>query len=142
MNNIKIGNKTEKTTSQILREKGYWVYNCPRSNTGSQPVDLFAAKRKNNNTLLWFIDGKHVRKQEISFVLDRIEPNQWASLKYIYEFAKIDAEKMGFAVEFERDMNIYWLPYLKALRMAENGQKSIKVSELKLFEEVLNENDN
>lgn len=142
MNNISIGNGTEKSVSTMLRNRGYWVYNCPRSSTGAQPVDLFAARRKDNHTIVWFIDGKHVRKEEVSFPINRIESNQWASLKFISEFAGMDIDFMGFAVQFERTGDYYWLPYKMALKMAENGQKSINLSEMKLFEEILNEYDN
>lgn len=136
MNNISIGNKTEKTVSSILRDNGYWVYNCPRSNVGAQPIDLIAIKG-GEKVVAWFIDGKHVRSDEVSFPLKRIEPNQWASLKYINEFAKINIDTLGFAIEFERTGEFYWLPYKTTLELSKNNEKSINLSKLKLFEEVL-----
>lgn len=141
MNNITIGNKTEKTVSSMLREKGYWVYNCPRNSSGAQPIDLIGIKG-GKTIVCWFIDGKHVREQNPSFPLSRIEPNQLASMKYLNEFAKINITNLGFAIQFERTREIYWLCYDKVLDMIKNDEKSINLNKLKLFEEVLNENDN
>ena len=141
MNNTRIGNKTEKTASSILRERGYWVYNCPKTSSGSQPFDLIAIKG-GKQYLVWLIDGKHVRSNEVSFVLNRIEPNQWASMNYAINFAHINPETVGFVIEFERTGEFYWLPYTKTLNMKENGLKSVNLKELKTFEETLNEHDN
>ena len=142
MNNTKIGNKTERSASSILRqENGYWVYNCPKSRDGSQPVDILAIKGVENSRLVkaLFCDSKHVRTNEVSFTLDRIEPNQWSSLQFINDFAKVHIDNLGFIIEFERTGKYYWLPYKKALEMSKNNEKSINLSKLKLLEEVLDE---
>lgn len=141
MNNTTIGNKTEKTVSQTFRERGYWIYNCPKSSTGAQPVDLIAIKG-GKEYIVWLVDGKHVRANESSFPLQRIEPNQWVSLKYANEFAKINLENLGFAIQFERTGVIYWLSYKTALELLKNNEKSINLSKLRPFEEILNEYDN
>lgn len=141
MNNTSIGNKTEKSVSQIFRERGYWVYNCQKTSSGSQPVDLIAIKG-GERYLVWFVDGKHVRSHEVSFALNRIEPNQWATLKYANEFAKIDIKNLGFAIHFERTGFIYWLSYKRALEMQKNNEKSINLIKLPVFEEVLDEHSN
>ena len=141
MNNTTIGNKTEKTVSSIFRENGYWVYNCPKSQTGSQPFDLIAIKG-GKNYIVWFVDGKHVRENEISFKLERIEPNQLASMDYASGFAKIKVENMGFAIHFERTSEFYWLPYEEALKSLKNNEKSVNLNRLRLLEEVLNEYTN
>ena len=135
-NNIKVGNKTEKTVSGIFRENGYWVYNCPKSQSGAQPFDLIAIKG-GDHYLVWFIDGKHVRAHEVSFKLERIEPNQLASMAYASGFAKVKTENMGFAIEFERTNEFYWLPYEDALKLLNNNEKSINLINLKTLEEVL-----
>ena len=124
MNNTKIGKKTEKSVSSILREHGYWIYNCPKSQNGSQPFDLIAFKG-GQQYLIWLIDGKHVRVNDVSFKLDRIEPNQWASMKYAIDFAKIDASTVGFAIEFERTGVFYWLSYEQALELVKSNKISI-----------------
>ena len=136
INNTTIGNKTEKTASSIFREKGYWVYNCPKSQTGAQPFDLIAIKG-GTNYIVWFADGKHVRKNEVSFPLDRIEPNQWASMEYANGFAKVNVENMGFVIHFERTGVFYWLSYKDALEMVKNDIKSVNLNKLRLLEEVL-----
>lgn len=142
MNNIKIGNKTEKTISSILRGKGYWVYNCPRSSSGSQPVDFIAIKKNNSNMYVcWLIDGKHVRENEVSFAFSRIEPNQISSLMYANGFSHIDKNNLGFAIEFERTGLFYWLPFGTYLEKAEKGQKSVNLKDLELLEEELNKYD-
>lgn len=136
MDNTRIGNKTEKTASSIFREQGYWVYNCPKSASGSQPFDLIAIKG-GKEYIVWFVDGKHVRKNEVSFTLDRIEPNQWASMEYANGFAKVDTENMGFVINFERTGEFYWLSYKDALELLKNGSKSINLNKLRLLGEVL-----
>lgn len=141
MSNIKIGNETEKTVSSVFRKYGYWVYNCPKSQSGSQPFDLIAIKG-GEKYVVWFVDGKHVRENEVSFPLDRIEPNQWVSMEYANGFAKIDAKTMGFAIKFERTEEFYWLPYQTALEMRENDIKSININKLELLEGVIDAHTN
>ena len=144
MDNIKIGNKTEKTISDVFREKGYWVYNCPRSTSGSQPFDLIAIRgcdKVSGGHIVWFVDGKHVRSNEVSFKFDRIEPNQIISMEYARDFAKINVDNMGFAIEFERTNNFYWLPYEMAVECLKNNEKSVNLNRLTLLEEVLNLNE-
>ena len=145
MDNTIIGNKTEKSASSILRKKkGYWVYNCPKSSTGAQPVDLIAIKGVKGTRLCkaLFCDSKHVRTNEVSFPLSRIEPNQWSSLQFLNDFAQVHADNLGFIIEFERTGDYYWLPYIKAVEMAENGEKSINLNKLRLLEDMLNDYDN
>ena len=137
MNNTQIGNKTERTISSILREHKYWVYNCPKSLSGSQPVDLIAINSKRS----WLIDGKHVRINEVSFPLSRIEDNQLSTMDYAFGFAGMNKNYMGFAIEFDRTNEFYWLGYEEVLYMIDNNIKSIHLSKLKLFEEVLNEDN-
>ena len=141
MNNTTIGNKTEKNASSIFRDKGYWVYNCPKSQTGSQPFDLIAIKG-GDNYIVWFVDGKHVRQNEVSFPISRIEPNQWSSMQYASGFAKVNVENMGFVIQFERTEVFYWLSYKDALNLLKNNEKSINLNKLRLLEEVLDEHDN
>lgn len=138
VSNIKIGNKTEKTISSILRQYGYWVYNCPRSTSGAQPVDFIAFKKNSKDKyIVWLIDGKHVRVQEASFPFARIEPNQIVSLQYAHDFSRVDIENLGFAIEFERTGVFYWFPFETYLKQAKNGQKSVNLKDLDLFEKEL-----
>lgn len=138
MNNVKIGNKTEKNVISILRERGYWVYNTAHKING-QPIDIIAI-RGGENPSSWLLDGKHVREESPSFPLSRVEPNQWSTMLYARGFANI--KNLGFAVQFDRTGEIYWLSFDKALDMKEKNIKSIKLNDLKTFEETLDEHNN
>ena len=131
------GKATEKFVAKTLKKHGYWATILPKKNDGGQPCDVIGLKNNEN----WLIDAKHVREQEVSFPFDRIEPNQHASFQYAKGFANI--KNTGFAIFFERDKQLYWLPYETYLRMAEKGEKSINMKYLTLLEEVLDgENGN
>ena len=139
MTNIKIGSDCEKQVINILRGNGFWCYLTPRTATG-QPVDIIAAKSKNNCDIVYLFDVKHVRDETVSFTLERIEANQWSSLGYARNFANL--ERLGFAIYFERNKTLYWLPFTKALELKEKGIKSINLKSLGKFEEEINENNN
>lgn len=134
----KLGDATEKFVCKTLRGFGYWVYNMPMKTNG-QPFDIVAAKG-GVSFLVWLIDGKHVRGEEVSFTFARIEPNQISSMAYAHDFAKI--ENIGFAVFFDRDKQLRWFPFEEYRKMAENGQKSVNMNSLELFTEVLKRADN
>lgn len=132
MNSVQltVGNKTEQNVVNILRKNRYWVYNCPKK-LGGQPVDIIALK-DNINIL---VDAKHVEKEKVSFSFDRIEPNQITSLMYARDYAGI--KNLGFAIEFERTGEIMWFPFKFYEELVKDGFKSIKMSQMALFEEVL-----
>jgi Holliday junction resolvase len=134
MNNTKIGNKTETKIVNIFREFRYWVYNTPHKTNG-QPVDIIAMNDRDG----WLVDAKHVETGKVSFSFSRIEPNQITTCLYAKEFAKI--KNLGFAIEFDRDGEVYWLPFEKFLEMSKNGEKSVNMNDLKLFRKVLEENE-
>lgn len=141
--NIQIGNNTERTISSIFRQYGYWVYNCPRSNSGSQPVDFIAIKRNkaSNVYLCYLVDGKHVSTGKVSFTFDRIEPNQIASMTYMSGFSNIDTDRLGFVIEFDRTNTFYWFSFTKYLEMSKEGKKSVNLADLDLFEKEISKND-
>lgn len=143
ISNIEIGNKTEQTISSIFRQHGYWVYNCPRSNAGGQPVDFIAIKKNKAKDiyLCYLVDGKHVSTTKVSFTFDRIEPNQIASMMYMNGFSGIDADRLGFVIEFDRTNTFYWLSFKTYLDLTEQGRKSVNLAELELFEKELNKNE-
>lgn len=134
--NTKIGSASEKSVSSLYRERGYWVYNCPKSLTGAQPVDLIAIKKK-ENYIVWFADSKHLESSKASFTFDRIEPNQIASLTYLNNFAGVDVDTLGFVIDYDRTETYYWLPFEKYLEMNREGAKSVKMEELEEFEKEL-----
>ena len=134
---LKLGSATEKFIAKTLRNFGYWVYNMPMKTSG-QPCDIFAAKG-GKTVLVWLIDGKHVRTDEVSFTFARVEPNQISSMRYATEFAKLT--NVGFCVFFDRDKKLRWLSFDKFTTMQKDGAKSVNMSELEFFEEVLKNAD-
>lgn len=138
---IKLGNATEKFICKTLRNFKYWNYNLPKKTNG-QPFDIIALKGLDNKLIGWFIDGKHVRNEEVSFPFDRIEPNQITSFEYAYNFAKIPGKYLGFAIFFERDKKLYWLSYLQFTDLLKQNKKSVNMHDLILFEELLTNEDN
>lgn len=136
MNNVSIGNKVETDICAILRKYHYWAYNCPKNLTGAQPVDIIAY-RGGEVKMFWLIDGKHIREQNASFTLGRVEDNQIMSMTYAVQFAEVNPDNIGFVVYFERTKQFYWLPYVKVSEMLKNDVKSVNLKNLELFEEVL-----
>ena len=134
---IKLGNATEKFIAKTLRNAGYWCYNIPKK-VGGQPCDLFAFK-EGKSTLVWLIDGKHVSSDKVSFTFDRIEPNQISAFAYARDFAK--AKRMGFAIYFERTKKLYWFHFNDYVKYTQLGMKSVNMSDLTEFEEVLKDED-
>lgn len=118
--------------AELLRKNGYWVYITPLKVTG-QPMDIIAAKKH----YFFILDAKHVREENPSFPLSRIEPNQWAVMSYCHDFAHID--NIGFAILFERTGEIYWLNYETVFKLKDQGVKSINLRFLPLFQETINE---
>ena len=141
MSNVSIGNSVEKSICELFKKHHYWAANFPKSANGSQPVDI-VAYRGGENSIFWYIDGKNVNFKKVSFVLDRTEDNQMVSMDYVIHFAKANDKFVGFVIYFERTGEFYWLPYKKVLEVQKSGSKSVNLSEMRLFEEVLNENDN
>lgn len=128
---LQYGNRDEKLVIQVFRNKGYWAHNFAKSSSGSQPVDVIAIKE---NTC-WLVDVKNV-ENGISFPISRVEPNQWACMDYARNFAKI--QNLGVVICFEREqLDPLLLEYDKLLELKNNGEKSIKMNELKRLEEYL-----
>ena len=138
-NQEKIGSATEKFIAKAFKNKGYWAYIIPRKTNG-QPCDIFAAKGINNKVIVYLVDAKHVRDYEVSFPFSRIEPNQYASMNYALNFAKLS--NLGFVIFFEKDKTLYYLPYQDVLKYTAMGMKSVNMSKLAKFEEILNDEDN
>lgn len=135
---LKVGNETENEVVSIFNKDKYWAYNFPKKASG-QPVDIVAIKG-GEKIRVWFVDAKHVNENKASFSFEDIQPNQITSLMYISNFAKIN-EKLGFVIKFERTKEFYFLPFDKYQELAEQGRKSVNLSELERFEEVLHAHD-
>ena len=137
----KNGKGTEKFVCKVLKKYGYWAYNIPMKTNG-QPFDIVSAKGLGEGKMMcWFADAKHVEENKVSFTFDRIEPNQITSMSYITQFAKVDANYVGFAIFFERTKSLYWFPYALFLKLTQLDCKSVNLSDLEDFEEVLKNAD-
>lgn len=135
----KYGKATEKFVCKTLRKFGYWVYNIPKKTSG-QPCDIVAIK-KNITYLVWLIDAKHIRNEEVSFTFNRIEPNQIAAMRYARDFSNIDACSLGFAIFFDRDKQLRWLPFEIYEKLVKDEVKSVNMNDLRLLSEVLEDAD-
>ena len=127
---IKLGNATEKNICKVFKNHKYWVYNLPKKANG-QPCDVVALK----DNISWFVDGKHVRNEAVSFTFDRIEPNQLAAMEYAKNFAGL--KNVGFVIFFDRTKKLYWFSYDKYIYMKRFGKKSVNYEELEEFESLL-----
>ena len=127
---LQVGNQTEVMVTELFKKHGYWAHILQKGKDGGQPVDVVALK----NNINWLIDAKHV-EDEISFPFSRIESNQLTCMDYAYNFAGI--KRTGFAIYFERVGKLYYLPYLKLLKMKEEKRKSVRYDELYEMESYL-----
>lgn len=127
---LRVGDSTEEEVCKIFKKYNYWAHIMQKSTSG-QPVDIVACKGGQN----FLIDAKHIVYSKKSFTFSRVEDNQSISMDYAYNFAKI--KNVGFVIgigDFERFL---FLPYIKYRDCIIKGLKSIKLSELEDFEEVL-----
>lgn len=130
-----IGQEYETKFCKWLQNHRFWAYNIPRKTSG-QPCDIVAIR----NNIAMLVDVKHVRKEEVSFPFDRIEPNQISSFAYARNFACVSYT--GFAIFFERDGMWYWFPYDNFVKAYVFGEKSINKELLITVEDFINENLN
>ena len=135
----KLGRATEKFVCKTFKRYGYWCYNIPKKTNG-QPCDIVAIKGKGKKVfLVWLVDAKHIRNEEVSFTFDRIESNQVTSMSYARDFSNID--NLGFAIFFDRDKQLRWLPFEMYEKMFKDGAKSVNMNNLELFTELLENAD-
>lgn len=127
---LQVGNATEQKVANLFNRYGYWVHILQKGKDGGQPVDIVAIK----NNVNWLIDAKNI-EEEISFPFSRIESNQITSLDYALNFAGI--KKVGFAIYFKRFDKIYYLPYIKFIKLKEEKRKSVRYDELYEMEAYL-----
>lgn len=131
------GDKTEAIIAKVFKEKGYWAYITPRKVNG-QPVDIIAMKDGVN----WLVDAKHLEENKKSFPFSRVEANQIDSLTYAQQNNGI--KNTGFVIGQENDgFKLFFLPFDKLIELMKNDVKSVKISDLEDFLEVLeNESKN
>lgn len=132
---LDVGNKTESEVGKIFKRNGYWAHILQKKASG-QPVDIVAMKGNIN----WLVDAKHISDKK-SFAFSRIEPNQIDSLGYAKNYCGI--KNLGFVICLEEDLEKdnskgYFFHYDRFIEMREQGAKSVKLSDLEDFQEVLN----
>lgn len=132
-----LGKETEEEIAEFFNSFDYWVYVMPKKING-QPFDIIA-RREND---VWFVDAKHLRKDEASFAFNRIEPNQITSMSYANNVANI-YDNMGFIIIWDRTPGkFYYFPYEQFKEMRSKGEKSVKFEKLLDLERILNGNNN
>lgn len=134
---LDVGNEAEIKIGKFFQSKGYWAHIFQKKIVG-QPVDIIAGKtdKKNEQTYLWLIDAKHLRKEDKSFSFSRIESNQKATLEYAKKFANL--KNLGFCICWDiYPEKIFFLHYDKLVELEQKGAKSAKLEELEDFECVL-----
>lgn len=131
-----LGRETEEHVADFFNSFGYIVITLNRGING-QPFDIIA-RREND---IWFVDAKHLRKDEASFPFSRIEPNQITSMSYANILANIH-DNMGFIIEWDRTPGkFYYFPHEWFKEMKSRGEKSIKIDKLLDLERIINKND-
>ena len=134
------GSKGELIVQNLFRDLGYWAHVTQRSRSGSQPIDIIAAKGHEYQSIsycptTWFVDSKYVEHGD-RFDFDDIQPNQIESLRYIRDFAKIKGE-LGFAIMFGDfdDKVVYFLPFEMYENVVSRGMKSVHMQDFGTIQE-------
>lgn len=127
MKSHEIGKVTEFKTAQFFSDKGYWVYQCPKTENG-QPADLIIAK----NNIITLVEVKHCKNNR--FTLNRIEPNQLTT----YDFYKTKGNtNHKILIKFKKGVYMMDFSYIK--EFISQGYKSITVADLEELGERLYE---
>lgn len=127
MKSHEIGKVTEFKAAQFFSDKGYWVYQCPKTEAG-QPADLIIAK----NNIITLVEVKHCKNNR--FTLNRIEPNQLTT----YDFYKTKGNtNHKILIKFKKGVYMMDFSYIK--EFISQGYKSITVADLEELGERLYE---
>lgn len=127
MKNHEIGKITEFKAAEFFSDKGYWVYQCPKTEAG-QPADLIIAK----NNIITLVEVKHCKNNR--FTLNRIEPNQLST----YDFYKTKGNtNHKILIKFKKGVYMMDFGYIK--EFINQGVKSITVTDLEELGERLHE---
>lgn len=127
MKSHEIGKVTEFKIAQFFSDKGYWVYQCPKTEAG-QPADLIIAK----DNIITLVEVKHCKNNR--FTLNRIEPNQLTT----YDFYKTKGNtNHKILIKFKKGVYMMDFSYIK--EFISQGYKSITVADLEELGERLYE---
>ena len=116
------GDKGERIALSWMRNHGYWAHLIKRNNQGSQPFDLIAVRKVDDEYSVIMADIKYVESGGL-FPFSDIQPNQVESMHYASKFAGIDS--VGFIVIFgEFGDEIRFYSYFDFLKDEGGGKKS------------------
>lgn len=125
-NKIRTGIQAEKYVAEELAKRGCWVGNFNKGNTGTQPFDQIMISKKK----VWAYDVKHSKIDRFDF--RRVEANQELALGFLYQQGVVNT---GFVIVYKD--TLYYLSYGTYLRFKNTGDKSVKITELITFLDLL-----
>lgn len=125
-NKIRTGIQAEKYVAEELAKRGCWVGNFNKGNTGTQPFDQIMIGKKK----VWAYDVKHSKIDRFDF--RRVEANQESALGFLYNKGVVNT---GFVMVYKD--TLYYLSYGTYLALKNTGDKSVKITELITFLDLL-----
>lgn len=125
-NKIRTGIQAEKYVAEELAKRGCWVGNFNKGHTGTQPFDQIMSGKKK----VWAYDVKHSKIDRFDF--RRVEENQESALGFLYKQGVVNT---GFVIVYKD--TLYYLSYGTYLTLKKNGDKSVKITELIPFLDLL-----
>lgn len=125
-NKIRTGIQAEIYVAEELAKRGCWVGNFNKGHTGTQPFDQIMSGKKK----VWAYDVKHSKIDRFDF--RRVEENQESALGFLYKQGVVNT---GFVIVYKD--TLYYLSYGTYLALKNNGDKSVKITELITFLDLL-----
>lgn len=125
-NKIRTGIQAEKYVAEELAKRGCWVGNFNKGRTGTQPFDQIMTGKKK----VWAYDVKHSKINRFDF--RRVEENQESALGFLYKQGVVNT---GFVIVYKD--TLYYLSYGTYLALKNAGDKSVKITELITFLDLL-----
>lgn len=125
-NKIRTGIQAEKYVAEELAKRGCWVGDFNKGHTGTQPFDQIMIGKKK----VWAYDVKHSKIDRFDF--RRVEANQELALGFLYKQGVVNT---GFVIVYKD--TLYYLSYGTYLNLKNIGDKSVKITELITFLDLL-----
>lgn len=125
---IRSGVQAEKYVSNELSKLGLWVGDFNKGYTGTQPFDQIAI----SNNYVWCYDVKHSTIDNFNF--SRVEENQELALGFLHKLKNVFVY-LGFLIVYQDE--IYFLRFRDYLYYKQRGKKSVKITELEKFIDLL-----
>lgn len=125
-NKIRTGIQAEIYVAEELAKRGCWVGNFNKGHTGTQPFDQIMSGKKK----VWAYDVKHSKIDRFDF--RRVEENQESALGFLYQQGVVNT---GFVIVYKD--TLYYLSYGTYLTLKNAGDKSVKITELIPFLDLL-----